>query len=109
MTSLPPALPREEETEETIGKMWKEKNYLIDTHSAVAFHVLEQYRKETGDNTVAVVASTASPFKFGDAVLKAIGVDEVKSGVALLDQLAEVSRHPRARTSGGTEDQDASL
>ena len=84
----------EEETEETIGKMWKEKNYLIDTHSAVAFHVLEQYRKETGDNTVAVVASTASPFKFGDAVLKAIGVDEVKSGVALLDQLAEVSGIP---------------
>lgn len=84
----------EEETEETIGKMWKEKNYLIDTHSAVAFHVLEQYRKETGDNTVAVVASTASPFKFGDAVLKAIGVDDVKSGVALLDQLAEVSGIP---------------
>ena len=84
----------EEETEETIGKMWREKNYLIDTHSAVAFHVLEQYRKETGDNTVAVVASTASPFKFGDAVLKAIGVDDVKSGVALLDQLAEVSGIP---------------
>ncbi len=74
--------------------MWREKNYLIDTHSAVAFHVLEQYRKETGDNTVAVVASTASPFKFGDAVLKAIGVDDVKSGVALLDQLAEVSGIP---------------
>ena len=81
----------EVETEETIGKMWQEKQYLIDTHSAVAFHVLEQYRQETGDNTVSVVASTASPFKFGDAVLKAIGVQDVKSGVALLDQLSEAS------------------
>ena len=109
MTSLPPVLPPRRRLRRPSVSMWKEKNYLIDTHSAVAFHVLEQYRKETGDNTVAVVASTASPFKFGDAVLKAIGVDEVKSGVALLDQLAEVSGRPRARTSGGTEDQNASL
>ena len=84
----------EDETEETIGKMWQEKQYLIDTHSAVAFHVLEQYRRETGDKTVSVVASTASPFKFGDAVLKAIGVQDVKSGVALLDQLSEASGIP---------------
>ena len=79
----------EEETEQTIGAMWSEEHYLIDTHSAVAFHVLEQYRKETGDKTVAVVASTASPFKFGDAVLKAVGETNVASGIALLDQLHE--------------------
>ena len=84
----------EEETKATIGKMWAEKQYLIDTHSAVAFHVLEQYRRESGDNTVTVVASTASPFKFGDAVLESIGVSEVASGVALLDQLQQVSGVP---------------
>ena len=84
----------EEETEETIGRMWREKGYLIDTHSAVAFHVLDQYRRETGDSTVSVVASTASPFKFGDAVLKAIGVSEVSGGVELLDQLSEASGIP---------------
>ena len=74
--------------------MWREKGYLIDTHSAVAFHVLDQYRRETGDSTVSVVASTASPFKFGDAVLKAIGVSEVSGGVELLDQLSEASGIP---------------
>ncbi len=79
----------EEETEQTIGAMWSKEHYLIDTHSAVAFHVLEQYRKETGDETVSVVASTASPFKFGDAVLKAVGETNVASGIALLDQLHE--------------------
>ena len=81
----------EQDTEEMIGRMWRDKQYLIDTHSAVAFYVLEQYRKESGDNTVTVVASTASPFKFGDAVLHSIGVSNVASGVDLLDQLAAES------------------
>ena len=84
----------EEETSQAIGRMWREKGYLIDTHSAVAFHVLDQYRKETGDNTLCVVASTASPFKFGDAVLRAIGVSDVRDGVELLDQLSEASGIP---------------
>jgi threonine synthase len=84
----------EDETEQTIGAMWSEHDYLIDTHSAVAFHVLEQYRKETGDDTLAVVASTASPFKFGDAVLRAVGETNVASGIALLDQLHEKTGAP---------------
>ena len=84
----------EAETEATIGKMMDEHKYLIDTHPAVAFHVLEQYRKETGDQTKTVVASTASPFKFCDAVLDALNVTDKATGTALLDQLAEVSGMP---------------
>jgi threonine synthase len=78
-------------TQATIGAMMKEHGYLIDTHTAVAFHVLEDYRKETGDQTPTVVASTASPFKFCDAVLHALGVEEVRPGVDALDQLTEVT------------------
>ena len=84
----------EAETEATIGKMMDEHKYLIDTHTAVAFHVLEQYRKDTGDQTKTVVASTASPFKFCDAVLDALHVTEKATGTALLDQLADVSGMP---------------
>ena len=84
----------EAETEAIIGKMMDEHKYLIDTHTAVAFHVLEQYRKETGDQTKTVVASTASPFKFCDAVLDALNVTDKATGTALLDQLAEVSGMP---------------
>lgn len=84
----------EAETEATIGKMMDKHKYLIDTHTAVAFHVLEQYRKETGDQTKTVVASTASPFKFCDAVLDALNVTDKATGTALLDQLAEVSGMP---------------
>ena len=84
----------EEETEATIGKMMDEHQYLIDTHTAVAFHVLEQYRKDTGDQIKTVVASTASPFKFCDAVLDALNVTDKATGTALLDQLADVSGMP---------------
>ncbi len=96
----------EAQTKATIGKMWQEHHYLIDTHSAVAFHVLEQYRAETGDNTPAVVASTASPFKFCDAVLEAIGVEEREQGAALLDQLSAVTGVPVPRPLAGLRDKE---
>ncbi len=47
--------------------------YLCDPHTAVAFDVYEQYRKETGDTTKTVVVSTASPYKFCKTVLESIG------------------------------------
>lgn len=83
----------ETDTEATIAAMQKKYGYLIDTHTAVAFHVLNQYRERTGDMTKTVVASTASPFKFCDAVLDALGVSEADkaSGTALLDQLEQVT------------------
>ncbi|MBD5083546.1 MAG: threonine synthase, partial [Clostridiales bacterium] len=71
-----------------------ERNYLIDPHTAVAFHVLEEYREETGDDTVTVAVSTASPFKFCSSVLTALGVKEQKSGLDILDQLTEVTGVP---------------
>ena len=82
------------ETQAMIAKMWKEKGCLIDTHTAVAFHVLEEYRRETGDDTPAVVVSTASPFKFCDNVLGALGVTELADGTDILDQLSQVTGQP---------------
>ncbi|MGN1004294.1 MAG: threonine synthase, partial [Oscillospiraceae bacterium] len=79
------------QTQKVIGRMWKEHGYLIDPHTAVAFDVLDQYRKETGDGTPTVVVSTASPFKFCDSVLGALGVTELAEGTEILDQLAELT------------------
>ena len=79
----------DDQTRDMIARMWTERHYLIDPHTAVAFHVLEQYRAKTGDDTVTLVASTASPFKFCSAVLGALGVRELKNGTDILDQLAE--------------------
>ena len=71
--------------------MWREHGYLIDPHTAVAFHVLEQYRAQSGDMSPTVVVSTASPFKFCDSVLSALGVEEVSEGTAIIDQLSAVT------------------
>ena len=76
-------------TAAAIAKYYKEYGYLIDTHTAVAANVMEQYRAATGDRTPTVFVSTASPYKFCDSVLTAIGETPVGDGVELLDQLHE--------------------
>ena len=81
----------EPDTLETIKYYWENYNYLIDTHTAVAAGVLEKYRKATGDENIAIFASTASPYKFCDSVLKAININNLNSGVELLNQLNQVS------------------
>lgn len=68
----------EEETLDTIAKLWTEEKYLTDTHTAVAYKVYQDYVKETGDKTPTVIASTASAYKFAESVAKAIGLDENK-------------------------------
>ena len=77
------------ETQKVIAKVWNKFHYLIDPHTAVAYDVLEQYRRESGDNTAAIVVSTASPFKFCDTVLGALGVTELASGTDIIAQLAK--------------------
>ena len=92
------------QTQQVIGQMWQDHHYLIDTHTAVAFHVLDQYRRETGDDTPAVVASTASPFKFCDSVLGALGVTDLAEGTALLDQLSQFTGVPVPAPLAGLKD-----
>ena len=77
------------QTQKTIGALWNGSRYLADPHTAVAFHVLEQYRQETGDTTPTLVVSTASPFKFCDNVLGALGESQLAPGTGVIDQLSE--------------------
>ena len=84
----------DEETLRTIGRVYDQHGYLIDTHTAVAFSALEQYRAETGDETPVIVASTASPFKFCDSVLTALGETRIASGLDALDQLSQRTGQP---------------
>ena len=78
----------DEATKDTIARVWRERHYLLDTHTAVAFRVLEDYRRETGDQALTIVASTASPFKFSDSVLDALGQPHGDDGLELLDRLS---------------------
>jgi len=68
------------ETLASIASAWKQYHYLLDTHTAVALNVYEKYLRETGDNSKTIIASTASPFKFGSSVAQAILAPELVKG-----------------------------
>ncbi len=80
-----------QETSRSIKEAFEKYGYLLDPHSAVGYGVLNKFREETGDGTPAVLASTASPFKFNRAVLEAIGRDTSQKGeFALLQELSSI-------------------
>ena len=76
----------DERTKATIKEIYDKYSYTLDTHTAVAVAVYEDYRKATGDTTRTVIASTASPYKFGTAVLEAL------EGRAPEDEFEKVDR-----------------
>lgn len=83
----------EEDTAAVIAKIYKEENYIIDTHTAVAAHVYEQYVKRTGDTTPTVIASTASPYKFTRSVMNAIdSAYDARTDFELVDELNRLSK-----------------
>jgi len=84
----------EEDTMKTIRDAFNNQNYLMDTHTAVAYKVLKDYRAKTGDMTQTVVVSTASPFKFCDSVLDALNYPQDGKGLELLDTLSKATGNP---------------
>ncbi|MBR3929166.1 MAG: threonine synthase [Clostridia bacterium] len=67
----------DEDSKKEIKKVFNENNYLIDPHTAVAFCAMEVYKKENPEATL-VVLSTASPYKFSDSVMDALGIEKPK-------------------------------
>ena len=94
------------ETKAVIGRIYQKYDYLIDTHTAVAFDALEQYRSETGDQTPCIVVSTASPYKFCDSVLSALGEEEKQNGLELLDELSEKTGMPAPKPLASLRDKE---
>ncbi|MEN6351205.1 MAG: threonine synthase [Syntrophomonas sp.] len=62
----------DQETRQTIAQTWEKYKYLIDTHTAVGLNVYQKYREATGDESPVILASTASPYKFGGSVSQAL-------------------------------------
>jgi threonine synthase len=111
----------EQETADTIRKLYEDTGYIIDTHTAVAAGVYKKYKEETKDvETKTVIASTASPFKFTRSVMNAIdskydsmtdfelvdelsalgnvkvpqAIEEIRSAAVLHDTVCEVEQMP---------------
>ncbi len=81
----------DEKTMATIKDTFNNKDYLCDTHTAVAVNVYNEYVAVTGDNRPTVIASTASPYKFANSVLSALGQDVCGDEFATVEKLQAVS------------------
>ena len=82
----------EEETFAKIKALYEKCGYVIDTHTAVAAAAYDKYVQATGDDTVTVIASTASPYKFARSVMNAIDKKyDSMSDFELIDELCKIS------------------
>lgn len=85
----------DEQTKATIHDIYEKYSYTCDTHTAVAVKVYNDYKAATGDTTKTVIASTASPYKFSEAVLEALeGGKSDMDEYAKVDRIAELSDIP---------------
>lgn len=83
----------EAETAAEIAGVYTDMNYVLDTHTAVASAVYGKYVKETKDTKKAVIASTASPYKFTRSVMNAIDDKnyDALGDFELVDELSRIS------------------
>jgi threonine synthase len=85
----------DEEMAKAIAGLYKKEGYIVDTHTAVATAVYNNYRNKTKDDTCTVIASTASPYKFTRAVLNSIDPEyDQKDDFELFDELNKLSGVP---------------
>ena len=96
-------------TQATIKDVFQSRNYLSDTHTAVALNVYEQYVAKTGDVTPAIIASTASPYKFSHSVLEAVAPSEAlpENEFDMVDMLHELTDMPVPAPLAGLKDKAA--
>ena len=70
--------------------MFETEGYLCDTHTAVGVYAARQYRKEHPESKI-LVASTASPYKFAPAVLRALGKEAPADDFEAIETLARAT------------------
>lgn len=85
----------EQKTLESISNLYKSSGYVMDTHTAVAYSVYKKYKEETHDDTKTIIVSTASPFKFGRSICKAIGIETDNiDDFKVMDELSKTAKLP---------------
>ena len=80
-----------DDDQQAIAKVYKNTEFAIDPHTAIAKAVADKYRQATDDNHPMVIVSTASPYKFPNAVLSAIEGHQVE--VDGLDAVKQLQDH----------------
>ncbi len=77
-----------------IRQRWEHDRCLLDPHTAVAGHVLREFRKATADSTPTVIVGTASPYKFAADVLRAVSGEEAADAFAASEALEKLTGVP---------------
>ena len=94
-------------TAEAIHEVWQKHGYLCDTHTGVAWNVAQQYKAECQPKNPVVILSTASPYKFPVAVLKAIGGEICEDEFDTMDRLHEMTGVPVPANLSGLREKKA--
>ena len=82
-------------TKAAMKEVYDAHRYVMDPHTAVAWAVANAYQRRTDDRRPMVVVSTASPYKFNDSVLSALGSEtEGQDCFALLSALEKKNEAP---------------
>ena len=83
----------EDEVSSAIRELYESEGYVMDPHTAVAYRVYKKYLKETGDSKPAIIASTASPFKFPEKVISSLGEEvpqDLFTGIGIVAKSMDV-------------------
>ena len=84
----------DDRAQEIMGRVYRDYGYLCDPHTAAGWAAAEDYVNQTGDHRPMVVLSTASPYKFPVAVLKAIGGDTSGTEFEQMQRLSTLTGIP---------------
>ena len=79
----------DEDTKEIIKKIYNKDNYLLDTHTAVAYKVLLDNLDKNHAN---IVLSTASPYKFTESVYSSLNAPSNEDEFTLMEKLHEQTK-----------------
>jgi threonine synthase len=83
----------------TIGRVYRESKYVIDTHTAVA--VAAAGGSEGDDGVPVIITSTASPYKFAPDVLKGLGIKAGEDEFESIRTLSSLGAGPVHRAVDG--------
>ena len=94
----------EAEARQKIRQVWEQEHYLLDPHTAVAWKAASAYETQARDGIPTVVLSTASPFKFADSVLRALGDDGAAAETEPLNLLTRLAQRTGWKIPAGLAD-----
>mgnify|MGYP006285750785 FL=1 len=98
----------EAETKATIKEVYENNDYLLDPHTAVGVKSYQKVLAELSEEKIAVIDSTANPYKFSRAVLEALTGEtrEDKDDFAVLEELEELSGQEVHRALKGLDERE---